>query len=81
MEALIGLLALYLFVALVLFPIWVLVKISNQTGRLDRQRSRLEELQEEIRKLRATAFNPPSVPPPQEAAFNPNTMRWGLKEE
>ena len=68
MEALLGLLALYLFVALVLFPIWVLVKISNQSDRLDRQRSRLEELQEEFRKLRATGFNPPAATTPPNAA-------------
>ena len=69
MEALLGLLALYLFLALVLFPIWVLVKISNQSDRLDRQRSRLEELDKEILKLRAALYHPlaattpPEVPP------------------
>ena len=66
MEALLILLAFYLFLALVVFPIWVLVKMGNLSDRLDRQRCRFDELNEEVKKLRAALFNLPAASAPRE---------------
>lgn len=61
MEALLVLLAIYLFAVLIVFPIWVLIKTGNQTDRHDVLSHRVEELEAEVKKLRATLFNLPAL--------------------
>ncbi|HWA27747.1 MAG TPA: DUF2339 domain-containing protein [Lacunisphaera sp.] len=83
MEALGILLVLYLFLALVVFPIWALIKFGDLTSRLDRHRGALEEINRENRSLRAalakvtTPTSQPETPapqPPPAAATIPPTV-------
>ena len=68
MEALIGLLLIYLFLALVVFPIWALSKMGDLTNRLDRHRGQIDELESQLRQLRTTAINRTAAPAPMEAS-------------
>ncbi len=52
MEALLVLLALYLFAVLVVFPIWVLSRFSGESDARDRLRRRVEQLETELNELR-----------------------------
>ena len=53
MEALLVLLALYLFVVLVVLPAWTLMKFNGLTDYQDRLRERINDLEAESKKLRA----------------------------
>ncbi len=74
MEALLVLLAVYLFAVLVVFPIWTFMKTGSQADRQDRQAGRIQDLEAEVRKLRSalanlTAASAPPAPAPIQPAF------------
>ncbi len=72
MEALLVLLALYLFLALIVFPIWAYVKFNNLTETLDRLRQHVDELQAELRGLRTKLLaRPYESPAPVERREEP----------
>ena len=61
MEALLVLLAVYLFAVLVVFPIWTLIKTGSQSDRQDRQAGRIQDLEDEVKKLRSALANLPAA--------------------
>ena len=77
MEALLVLLALYLFLALVVFPIWAYAKFGDLTETLDRLRQRFDELQTELHdlrvKLRARPYESPAPAERREESPAPAT--------
>ncbi|HTL67817.1 MAG TPA: DUF2339 domain-containing protein [Lacunisphaera sp.] len=65
MEALLVLLALYLFAVLVILPIWIFVKFGNQQSTLDALQRELDELRDEVLRFRQSTASPPAATPPQ----------------
>jgi hypothetical protein len=63
MEALIALLVLFLFVVLVVLPIWTFIKIGGQRDDHDRLAQRFGYLEEEVKSLRTALRNLPAAPP------------------
>lgn len=65
MEALLVLLAVYLFAVLIVFPIWMLIKTGNQSDRQDHFADRIQALEGQIKELqKALRERPaPSTPP------------------
>lgn len=62
MEALVVFVLLFLFAALVVFPIWAFVRIRSNSQELDDLRARLSDLQDELRR-RTPASSAPLVAP------------------
>lgn len=75
MEFIVVLLLLYLFLALVVFPIWALVKIGDLKGANVRLRAQFEELRDDFAALRKRIATPDKQAPPvpQELARPPAT--------
>lgn len=69
MEALIVLLVLYLFVVLIVLPVWTFTKISGQHNDLDALRNEVSRLAGALEELRRTPQ--PGAPAPQAAAVKP----------
>lgn len=69
MEALIVLLVLYLFVVLIILPIWTFTKISGQRNDLDALQNEVNRLAGALEELRRTP--PPGAPVPPPAAVKP----------
>lgn len=64
MEALLILLALYLFAVLVVFPIWVIVKFGDHQRTLDALYQEIEQLRDEVQRFRQSTASPQAVTPP-----------------
>jgi len=62
MEALIALLLIYLALALIIFPIWAIIRIRRSSDELDTLYQRLGTLEKQIRQ--PTQTSPVAVPPP-----------------
>lgn len=73
MEAFLALLALYLFVVLVVFPIWTFVKTGNLSDEDAELRHRITELQAEVQQLRTALVNRPASPVKPDLAASPVT--------
>ena len=69
MEALIVLLALFLFVVLIVLPIWTFTKISGQRNDLDALQNEVNRLAGALEELRRTP--PPGAPASPPAAVKP----------
>lgn len=67
MESLLILLLLYLAVALIIFPIWAIVKIRGHDAETDSLRQRLAYLDAELRELHAKLRQGAGVPPSKPA--------------
>jgi uncharacterized membrane protein len=61
MEALIALLVLYLFVVLVILPIWTFVNVRRHSEEFEVLQLRLRSLDDEVRNLRAALANLPLI--------------------
>jgi len=74
MEAFIALLGLYLFVVLIVLPIWTFTKINGLTDYQDRLRERIHDLEAEIKTLRSALLNLPAALPKSETPSAPVAM-------
>jgi len=62
MEAFLVLLGLYLFVVLIVLPIWTIVKIIRQRSDQEILQQQLSALQQEIQTLRSELKHQPASP-------------------
>ncbi|HVZ63811.1 MAG TPA: DUF2339 domain-containing protein [Lacunisphaera sp.] len=76
MEALLILLALYLFAVLVVLPIWVFVKFGEHQRTLDALYAEIEQLRDEIQRFRPSTASPPPATPsaPESAPARPASL-------
>jgi uncharacterized membrane protein len=79
MEALLVLLALYLFAVLVVLPIWTLINVGRNTDQTEVLRGRVSTLENEVNLLRTALKNLPAAPAPAPtpeapAAFTPTVV-------
>ena len=77
MEALLVLLAFYLFAVLIVFPIWMLTRTGGHSDQLHRLAERIQDLERELNQLKSAARSAPVAPHREEtptATVQPATI-------